>query len=304
MQMEIDGRMLNNVNVLAAVVSGGSFARAADMLGLTPSGVSRAVQRLEQRIGVRLFARTTRALALTDEGRRLYEEISPLLAGIDEALSATAGTAAAVTGRLRVNVDAFFSGTMLAPRVAEFLKRHPALTLELVPREQLGDLVGEGFDLALRFGAPPESSLVARKLLETQTATLAAPSYLKKHGTPRSPLELAGHQCIMMRSTMTGEPLPWHYRQGRKSVTAPASGRLIVGDAGTLVASCLGGAGIARVKASGVRELLEKGRLVQLFPDWEGERFALHALYPSRHLPPAKVRAFLEFVDEVLPDYV
>ncbi|MBV8635566.1 MAG: LysR family transcriptional regulator [Burkholderiaceae bacterium] len=301
--MEFDGRMLNNVNVLAAVVAGGSFARAADTLGLTPSGVSRAVQRLEQRVGVRLFSRTTRSLALTDEGRRLYEEIGPLLAGIDEALTATAGTAAAVGGRLRVNVDPFFSGTMLAPRIAEFLQRHPALTLELVPREQLGDLVGEGFDLALRFGEPPISSLVVRKLLDTSTVTLAAPSYLKKHGVPHSPLDLAGHQCIMMRSPMTGEPIAWHYRQGRKSVTPPTAGSLIVGDAGTLVASCVGGAGIARVKAAGVRDLLEHGRLVQLFSDWEGERFALHALYPSRHLPPAKVRAFLDFVDEILRDY-
>jgi DNA-binding transcriptional LysR family regulator len=301
--MNFDTRLLSNVNVLAAIVEGGSFARAADALGLTPSGVSRAVGRLEQRIGVRLLSRTTRSVALTDEGRRFYEEISPLLAGIGEAVTEAAGTSVAVRGRLRVNVDAFFSATMLGPRIADFLARYPDLTMELVPREQLGDLVAEGFDIAIRFGQPPSSSLVARKLLETSTITIAAPAYLKKHGRPGSPHELVNHQCIMMRSPMTGQPVEWHYKQGRKLVPVAASGRLVVGDAGTLLSACLAGAGIARIKASGVRDALEKGRLVKLFPDWVGESFSLYALYPSRHLPPAKVRAFLDFVVEILRDH-
>ncbi len=301
--MNFDSRLLSNVNVLAAIVEGGSFARAADALGLTPSGVSRSIGRLEQRIGVRLLARTTRSVKLTDEGRRLYEEIIPLLAGIDEAVSATTQTAAVVRGRLRVNVDAFFSGTMLGPHLARFLALHPALTLELVPREQLGDLVAEGFDVAVRFGHPPESSLVARKLLETRTATVASPAYLKKYGHPASPHELVGHNCILMRSPMTGQALEWQYKQGRKLAPVAAAGRLVVGDAGTLLSACLAGAGIARIKASGVRELIEKGKLVQLFPDWGGENFALYALYPSRHLAPAKVRAFLDFVADFVGEY-
>jgi DNA-binding transcriptional LysR family regulator len=301
--MNFDTRLLSNVNVLAAIVEGGSFARAADTLGLTPSGVSRAIGRLEQRIGVRLLSRTTRSVTLTDEGRRLYEEIGPLLAGIGEAVIEAAGTSVAVRGRLRVNVDAFFSGTMLGPHVAGFLERYPDLTLELVPREQLGNLVAEGFDIAIRFGQPPTSSLISRKLLETRTVTIAAPAYLKKHGQPVCPNELAGHQCIMMRSPMTGQPVEWHYKHGRNLVHVVATGRLIVGDAGTLLSTCLAGAGIARIKASGVQDLLEKGRLVELFPDWGGESFSLYALYPSRHLPPAKVRAFLDFVVEILRDH-
>ncbi|MGO4779130.1 LysR family transcriptional regulator, partial [Lysobacter sp. 2RAB21] len=158
------------------------FARAADGLGLTPSGVSRAIARLESRIGVRLLDRTTRAMTLTDEGRRLYAQVGPLMSGIEDAVGQTTDASAAVRGRLRVNVDPFFARMMLAPHLSTFLDRHPRLELDLVTREQLGDLVGEGFDLAVRFGTPPSSSLIARELLRTRTITIAAPAYLERHG--------------------------------------------------------------------------------------------------------------------------
>jgi DNA-binding transcriptional LysR family regulator len=298
--MSFDGRTLANISVLAAIVEGGSFARAADALGLSPSGVSRAVGRLETSIGVRLLDRTTRSVMLTDEGRRLYQEIGPLLASIGDAVTMTAGASAAVQGRLRVNVDGYFSRRMLAAHLAKFLDRHPELSLELITRDQLGDLVADGFDIAIRFGHPPSSSLIARKLLETRTVTVAAPSYIRKHGRPETPSDLIQHACIQMRNSLTGEPMEWEYQLGRKIVPAKTSGRLLVTDAGTLLGACLAGAGIARLKASGVQELIDKGRLVQLLPEWTGEAFALYALYPSRHLPAAKVRAFIDFVIEIL----
>lgn len=298
--MSFDGRTLANISVLAAIVEGGSFARAADALGLSPSGVSRAVGRLETSIGVRLLDRTTRSVMLTDEGRRLYQEIGPLLASIGDAVTMTAGASAAVQGRLRVNVDGYFSRRMLAAHLAKFLDRYPELSLELVTRDQLGDLVADGFDIAIRFGQPPSSSLIARKFLETRTVTVAAPSYMRKHGRPETPADLIQHACIQMRNSLTGEPMEWEYKLGRKIVPAKTSGRLLVTDAGTLLGACLAGAGIARLKASGVQELIDKGRLVQLLPEWTGEAFALYALYPSRHLPAAKVRAFIDFVIEIL----
>jgi DNA-binding transcriptional LysR family regulator len=216
--MTLDGRLVGNIGVLAAIIEGGSFARAADALGLSPSGVSRAIARLEARIGVRLLDRTTRSVSLTDEGRRLYAEIGPLLTGIEDAVTVTAGAAAVVRGRLRVNVDGFFSRFMLAPHIGRFLQRYPEISLDLNAREQLGDLVAEGFDLALRFGEPPPSSLVARKLLETRTVTVAAPAYIEKHGRPATPADLASHACIQVRNftdraTPRMEVLP--RRQGR-----------------------------------------------------------------------------------------
>jgi DNA-binding transcriptional LysR family regulator len=298
--MAFDGRLVSNIGVLAAIVEGGSLARAARALGLSPSGVSRALGRLEARIGVRLLDRTTRALALTDEGRRLYAEIGPLLNGIEDIVTQTAGAASAVRGRLRVNVDPFFSRLLLAPHVGRFLDRYPEITLELISRDQLGDLVGEGFDVAVRFGDPPASSLVTRKLLETRTATLAAPAYLARRGRPAHPADLEHHACIQVLHAQTGEPLPWTFRKDGEAFTVPTSGRLLVTEFGAMLGACLSGVGVARVKAIGVQDLIDRGELVDLFPDWPGETFPLYALYPSRHLPAAKVRAFIDFVGEVV----
>jgi DNA-binding transcriptional LysR family regulator len=299
--MPFDGRLVANVGVLAAIVEGGSFAKAAEALGLSPSGVSRALGRLEQRVGVRLLDRTTRSVALTDEGRRLYGEIGPLLSGIEDAFTATAGARGVVKGRLRVNVDAFFSRFLLGPEVGRFLARYPDVNLELVSRDGLGDLVGEGFDIALRFGQPPDSTLVSKRLFETHTLTVAAPAYVKRRGMPRAPAELGRHDCILMKNTLTGETLSdWSYRKGRRSENVTVSGRLLVSEVGTLLSACLAGNGVARIKGIGIADLIEKGRLVALLPDWQGEGFPLYALYPSRHLPAAKVRAFITFVEEIL----
>lgn len=295
--MAFDARVISTVGVLAAVVEGGSFARAADALGLSRSGVSRAVARLEARVGVRLLDRTTRAVALTDEGRRLYAEVAPLLGGIAEVVSDVAGAAVAVRGRLRVNVDAFFSHLLFAPHLGEFLALYPDLSLELTARDQLGDLVGDGFDLAIRFGTPPTSSLVALKLLETRTITVAAPAYLARHGTPMHPAELADHGCILVRDSLTGQPIErWHFRRGGESIEVPVQGRLLVAEFGTMLAACRDGVGIARVKAIGVQPLISSGALVEILPHWQGDNFPLFALHPSRYLPPAKVRAFVDFV--------
>jgi DNA-binding transcriptional LysR family regulator len=294
--MTLDGRLLSNVGVLAAVIEGGSFARAAEALGLTPSGVSRAVARLEARIGVRLLDRTTRSLNLTDEGRVLYANINPLVLGIEDAVTRTAGSSGSVRGRLRVNTDAFTSRLLLSPHIRRFLELYPELSLELIARDQLGDLVGEGFDIAVRFGEPPSSSLVARKLLETRIITVATPDYLDRHGRPAKPADLANHVCIQVRSPVTGQPFPWEFQRGRKLLKVPTRGRLLLTDVGTILGTCLSGVGVAQIKALGIQELLDDGHLVDLFPDWPDERFPLYALYPSRHLPAAKVRAFIDFV--------
>jgi DNA-binding transcriptional LysR family regulator len=301
--MAFDGRLVANVGVLAAIVEGGSFARAADALGLSPSGVSRAIARLESSVGVRLLDRTTRSVTLTDEGRRLYGEIGPLLSGIGDAFTHTAGSSSVVRGRLRINVDAFFSRMMLASHIGRFLERHPEIALELITRDHLGDLVGEGFDIAVRFGQPPSSSLVARKLFETRTVTVASPSYVEKHGRPTKPSELADHACIQVRNSLTGEPLgDWRYQQRGETQSVKTAGRLLVTEVGTMLGACLAGVGIARVKAIGIRDLLAQGLLVELLPDWHGETFPLYALYPSSHLPAAKVRAFIDFVVEVIEE--
>ena len=207
------------------------------------------------------------------------------------------GSSVAVRGRLRVNVDAFLSRLIFAPYVSEFLSLYPDLSLELIAKDQLGDLVGDGFDVALRFGTPPDSSLVARKLLETRMVTVASPAYLEAHGRPGAPSDLVNHTCIQVRNSLTGQPIKqWQFRRQGKVVQIRTAGRLMVAEFGTTLAACLGGFGIARVKAIGVRSFIEQGALVELLSEWSGESFPLYALYPSGHLPAAKVRAFIDFV--------
>jgi DNA-binding transcriptional LysR family regulator len=294
--MAFDERFLSGIGVLSAIVDSGSFVGAAEILDMTQSGVSRAMARLEGRLGVRLLDRTTRAVTLTDEGRRFYERVMPLLGELEEAATLATGSAATVRGRLRVNMDPFFSRRMLGAQLGAFVERHPELRLELVTRDGLGDLVGEGFDLAIRFGQPPASSLAARRLLETRILTVAAPAYLERHGCPREPAELASHVCIHFRDPQTGRPFPWEFHRGRERLPVEVPGRLTVNDVATLHDVCRAGHGVAQVMAFGVEELLADGSLVELFPDWSEERFPLYALYPSRRHLPAKVRAFIDFV--------
>jgi DNA-binding transcriptional LysR family regulator len=294
--MTFDARLVSGIGVLAAVVETGGFARAAKALGLTQPAVSRAIARLETRVGVRLLDRTTRSVTLTDEGRRFYEHVGPLLSGIEEAAALAAGSSATVRGRLRVNVDPFFSRLILAPRLGEFLDRNPEVTLDFVTTEHVGDLVADGFDVAVRFGEPSTSSAVARKLIETRILTVAAPAYLKRHGRPAKPAELTGHDCIQYRNPQTGLPFEWEFHRGGKIVPVATTGRMLLTDVGTMLGACLAGAGVAQVMALGAQEFLEDGSLVELFPDWPDETFPLYALHPSRHLPAAKVRAFIVFI--------
>jgi DNA-binding transcriptional LysR family regulator len=298
--MAFDGRLLAGVSVLSAVIEGGNFVRAGLALGLSPSGVSRAIARLEGRVGIRLLDRTTRSVTLTDEGSRFYEEVSPLLAGIEEAATVASGSSVIARGRLRVDIDPFFARLMLAGHLGEFLERHPELSLELTTREHLGDLVADGIDLTMRFGEPQPSSSIARKLIETRILTVAAPSYLSRHGRPKHPSDLTAHACIQFRDPVTQQPFAWEFHRGREVLPVKTTGRLLVADVGTMLGECLAGAGVAQVMALGVQDLLDEGRLVELFPDWPGELFPLYALHPSRHHPPAKVRAFIEFVLQAL----
>lgn len=296
--MKLDGRLVSGISVLSAVVDGGSFVKAAEAPDMTQSGVSRVILRRETKLGIRLLDRTTRSVTLTDEGRRLYHGALPLLDGLAELASTASGSATAVRGRLRVNVDPYFSQMILAPALADFMASHPHLSVDLITREQLGDLVADGIDLAVRFGEQPSSSMIGRLLPKTQVLTVASPAYLAKHGHPAHPsdLENGEHLCIDFRDFQTGKPLAWEFQRDGERLTINTPGRLIVNDLGTMRRICEQSQAIAQVLELGMGSALRQGRLVELFRDWPDEVIPLYALYPSRNLPPAKVRAFLEFV--------
>jgi DNA-binding transcriptional LysR family regulator len=293
-----DERILSGIGIFAAIVDTGTFAAAGEQLGMSQPGVSRAIARLENRLKIRLFDRTTRVVSLTDDGRRFYEQAMPHVAALEEAATSASRGATTIRGRLRVNLDPIFSRLILGPQLEAFLDDNPELRLELITRDQLGDMIADGFDLAVRFGEPRTSSLVARKLLDTPVLTVAATSYLKRHGRPRTPQDLAGgrHTCIEFRDPGTGRPYAWEFHRKRKKITVRTNGRLTLSDTGTKTGACLAGYGVAQILQLGHEHLLAEGRLVNLFPDWPEERFPLYAFYPSRHHPPAKTRAFLDLV--------
>jgi DNA-binding transcriptional LysR family regulator len=296
--MAFDTRLLTGVGVLAAVTEAGNFARAAETLGLTPSAVSRAVARLEARVGVRLFDRNPREVSLTEEGRRFHTQVMPLLAGLDEAAAEAAGAAAVVRGRLRVSVDPWFARMVLASKLQQFLVRYPLLSVDLSTSNYREEMM-TGVDVAVRFGPPDESSLIVRKLLETRILTVAAPAYLEKHGEPRSPHDLVHHEALLFRDPQTGLPFPWEFQRSGEVSEVKVSSRLVMDDPSVAIAACVAGQGIFQSLAIGLAPFLSRGELVQVLPEWSEERYPLYAYHPSRHLPPAKVRALLDFIQEI-----
>ena len=296
--MVFDTRLLTGVGVMAAVTEAGNFARAAEILGLTPAGVSRAVARLEARVGIRLFDRNPRDVSLTEEGRRFHARVMPLLAGLDEAAAEASGAAAEVRGRLRVSVDPWFARMVLAPDLQRFLARYPLLSVDFSTSNYREEMM-TGMDVAVRFGPPDASSLIARKLLETRILTVAAPAYLARHGEPRSPHDLVHHEALLFRDPQTGLPFPWEFKRGGETVEVKVSSRLMLDDPSVAVSACLAGQGFFQSLGIGLAPFLARGELVQVLLDWSDELYPLYAYHPSRHLPPAKVRAFLDFIQEI-----
>jgi DNA-binding transcriptional LysR family regulator len=302
-EMSFDSRLLTGIPVVLAVVDAGSFVGAGNALGLTQSGVSRAIQRLEQRVGVRLFERNAKVMRLTETGRQFCQEVGPLISRLQEVAEETVHSATAVRGRLRVNVDPTFARLVLVPRMEAFLDTYPDLQVELVVRDQLGDLIAEGFDAGIRFGEPQPSSLMIRRLLQVRVLTCASPKYLRRRGRPNTPNDLAkNHECLLFRDPATGTPFPWEFHKGKKIVTVPVSGRFIVNDALTHLEACIAGMGIAQVFELGIESMLENGKLVNLFPEWSDELFPLYVYHASRHFVPARLRTFLDFLGTLVRD--
>jgi DNA-binding transcriptional LysR family regulator len=297
--MTFDGRLMSGVGVLAAIVETGNFVRAADALGMTQPGVSRALARIEARLGVRLLERTSRNVRLTDEGRRFYNQVGPLLTIIEDAAIQASDSAATVRGRLKVNIDPFFAHANLAPRLNDLLARYLSLEMEVVTSETMGDLVAEGFDLAIRFGQPEDSALIARKLFDTRILTVAAPDYLERHGRPTHPLDLADarHEVIRFRDPYSGKLFEWEFLRGEEVLPVHVHGRLTVTGLDMLISACVSGRGVGRIRALGIQDMLHDGRLVELFPDWQDERLVLYAYHPTRAVS-RKVRALIEFITE------
>jgi len=287
---------LQEITVFARIVGNASLSAAARDLGMSPALVSRRLAALEARLGVRLINRTTRSLHLTDEGAAYYETCTRLLAEIEEADAAVSAGRADPRGILRVALPASFGNQHVAPLMPRFVARYPDVQLSLSLSDRNVNVVEEGFDLAIRIADLADSSLAARKLAPNRRVVCASPAYLQRKGTPRTPEDLAQHNCL----TTTDFSMNWDYRDpDGKAGSVRVTGRYACDNWEVLRDWAVAGLGIALKSTWDVRRHLEDGSLVSLLPGYTfATDVAIYAVYPHRRHLPAKTRAFIEFLAE------
>lgn len=276
-------------------VDTGGFSAAARELGLTPSALSKLVTRLEDRLGARLLQRTTRRLQLPPEGEAFYLRSRRILAEIDEAEAEVVQAGVSPKGLLRLHCGSAFGMHQLAPAIPLFLARHPEVKLDITINDQPPATMEEGIDLAIRIGALDESSMVARRICNLERVICAAPAYLAKYGTPRTPDDLQQHNCLWITSLPVLRRWPFDTDDGIRVVHI--DGNVVANSAETVLQLAVAGVGITRLTDVIVGDAIRRGELLPILTDWHHvEPVPLYATYPSgRHLSP-KIRAMVEFL--------
>jgi len=285
--------------VFSKVVQGGSLSAAARELGISPAVVSRTLAAMEARLGVRLINRTTRSLHLTDEGASYYETCSRILAEIEEADAAAAARRVEPQGMLRVALPASFGLNHIAPLIPRFAERYPKVELALSLSDRSVSLVEEGFDLAIRIAELKDSSLAARKLAPNRRVVCASPAYLRQHVEPKTPQDLAKHNCLIA-TWEQGMAMNWEYKSpvGKRG-SVRVTGRYACDNWEVLREWAVAGLGVALKSTWDVRKHLEDGSLVPLMPGYDfSSDVGIYAVYPHRRHLPAKTRVFIDFLAE------
>jgi DNA-binding transcriptional LysR family regulator len=282
------------IGVFAAVVAARSFTRAGQKLGMTASGTSRAVGRLEERLGVRLLNRTTRTLSLTDDGAAYYERCAKILADLEDANLAMARARVGPRGRLRVDAPSVLGQFILGPALSSFLEKYPDVAVDLSLRDHLIDPVAEGVDVVVRMAELRESDLACKRLGGARVVVVGAPRYFARYGRPREPSELRKHRCLGFLAGST--PLPWRLRGGSDEVNLAVAGRLHTNSTDTLRRAALAGVGLIQVYAFLLAGELKSGALEVVLREHEPEPRPIYALYARHKIAVPKVRVFVDFL--------
>jgi DNA-binding transcriptional LysR family regulator len=301
MKRHFDQVLLGSIELFCLAAELGSFTAAATTAGVTPAAVSRSVSRLEERLGVRLFVRTTRQIRLTDSGRVYFEQCRQALAQLVEAEDAVTGEQAAPAGQLRISTPTPFAHHRLLPLLSRFRQRYPEVMVEVHISNRNIDFAEEGYDLAIRGRDPADSTLVARKLEDSELVLVAAPAYLKRAGAPKSLEELQNHDCIQFELPSTGRRISWIFNvQGETVDVATSGGYTCAEDVLGVVTLARAGAGLAQTYRYIVEQDLKRGDLVELLPQHGGTSRPFFLLYPhARHLS-LRVRTLVDFLIEEL----
>lgn len=301
MPAQIGLESLTGLIAFARTASLGSYTAAARSLGVSPSAVSKGVQRLEEQLKVRLFVRTTRSLALTPEGRDLQERTLRLLQEVEAIEQAAASARAEPAGVLRIAAPLPVGTHILAPALPAFRRRYPKLAIDLRMGDQFMDLIEEGIDVALRVGALGDSRLISRTLAAHRLHAFAAPDYLSRRGIPRSIDDLAAHDCVNFRYQSSGQALRWPFQVGERLVEVAPEAGIVIDATDGMLAALAGGGGIGIAPTYAAASYVAQGLLVPVLPELAAERFAITAMWPESRRGSPNVRAFVEFLLEIFP---
>jgi DNA-binding transcriptional LysR family regulator len=285
---------LNDLMAFAAVARERSFTRAAASLGMSPSALSHAMRGLEERLGVRLLARTTRSVSPTEAGNRLLQSIRPALAAIEGGLDALAEWRDSPSGSVRITTFSYPAKTVLMAKLPGFLLAHPEIQVEVNIDDRLTDIVAEGFDAGIRFGETVAKDMIAVRVgPDLRTIVVAAPSYFESHPRPETPADLETHNCIGYRLASAGGLLPWEFERAGREIKIRTSGSFVGNDGDLAAAAVRAGAGLGYLLESDVTEDLVSGRLIQVLDAWCPRFQGCYLYHPSRRQTPPALRALI-----------
>jgi LysR family transcriptional regulator, regulator for bpeEF and oprC len=292
---------LNTLGVFVAVAEGQSFSIASRRLGISPSGASRAISRLEHQLGIRLLHRTTRRVALTPDGAVYLDHCRRILADVDDAHALIARARSVPQGRLRLHVPVGFGRRIVVPALADFVARYPEITVDVELNDEPLHPCEHGVDVAIRVGKIGDGGLVARHLCNTKFVTCASPQYLKRHGEPSTPEALSDHRCLAYAVPGTGRYREWDFARDQRVFSMAVSGPLNINSGEALIDAAVAGVGIVTVASFMAAEAVASGKLKVILRDYMAEGPAVSVTYlPARPLP-GRVRAFIDFIREVIP---
>jgi len=292
---------LDVLSIFVQVADSRSFTKVADRMGISASGVSKAVSRLEDELQVKLLHRTTRSVGLTDDGVIFYEHCRHILAEIDDAELAIASSRARPHGRLRVQMPVGFGRHVVVPQLPDFLEQNPELTLDLELSDRTPDLVHDGLDAAVVLGPQADSSLLCRKMYRTRVVCIASPDYIARHGEPKTPDDLDHHACLGHLEPRTGRYRLLELQKGERLYSKHPAGRLNINYTQSLVDMAIVGMGIARAATFVAAPAVREGRLRIVLKDYVGMGPELSLVHlPSRHRSP-RVQALTQFLSRIVP---
>lgn len=284
---------LRAMETFVRIVDRGSLTAAAAALGVSAPSVVRTLAALEAALGVRLLARTTRRIALTDEGREYYQRCRRVLDDVGEAEAAMSARRSAPRGRLVVTAPVQFGRMHVVPLVLDFMSRHPALHIDLRLLDRIVDLLEEGIDAAVRIGRLPDSSLVAIPVGQTRRVVCASPAYLKRAGVPKSPADLAAHRCLSSSGVTPGNE--WTFAVERGTARVPMTPALTSNQIDTVLDACARGMGLGQFLCYQVQPLLDGGKLRRVLTAYEPAPIPIQVVYPGARLLSSNVRAFVDW---------